>query len=416
MLGPGPISGWPKSFFYDCPNKFLIFWEIYLELAMRYLTITFVFFISFNCTHYIKYIPDPENDVGEWVKNFSFQKSFHYSYELKTAWVSSSARGDCVIGLGEHIKGTWHRPESSVNFEYIGLGDIEYIRKDGKWEQAMRGEESNIFEQIKRVLEFDKFEYKEFDEGYWYRFKPNVPFLAPKRWREMQGWLKISTDNFLPEIIWAGLADSSIYYQIKIERYNSISRIRPPDREYQFFTISNAADPAVVFDSIKKRLDLLDLNYRLNIKDSILILRVPLYYRTADLESALAPGSLKVYGVTESKEDACEVVYLDEDPKRPVYLTKKLLDNSDIKDARIRFDVRTRPYIQLRLKKKVSLPTEIVFVFDHSLITKTRLDTKRKIDRIKVLIDMEYYRLEFLKAGVVRPLPHLELKPMGKGE
>ncbi len=378
------------------------------------INVLFVSILS-NCTHYIKYTPDPERDIGDWVKNFNCQKSFHYSYKLQTAWLSSTAEGDCIIGLGEHIKGTWQRPESTVNFEYIGLGDIEYIKKDGKWERAVRGEESNIFEQIKRIMEFDSFVYKGFEQGYWYQFKPNIPFLAPKRWRDMKGYLKISEKTFLPEFIWAGLPDSTTFYQISLERYNKIRGIKPPRHNYNLFTVDINIEPRHGLGLINKRLKLIGLNYQLKIQDSVLVLRVPDYYRGTDLESALAPGSLEVWGLTKLKAESKRVIYINEDIKKPVYLTGKLLNNRDIKDARIRFDERHRPYILLKLKKKFKFPEEVVFLSDHRLIAAVKLDTRRKMDKIRLLTEMEYYRIEFLRAGIIQPLPPLKLKIFKKG-
>jgi len=102
-----------------------------------------------------------------------------------------------VIGLGEHIEGVW-RGDTTMHFEYVGLGDKEWSWQDDTWEERVRGEQSDFFAQMTRVLAFDTFEYRGFENGYVYDFKATVPFLSPGGWKAIRGILRISQETFLP--------------------------------------------------------------------------------------------------------------------------------------------------------------------------------------------------------------------------
>ena len=139
----------------------------------------FLLLLLINCVQYTKYIPDPEKDIDKWISNFHQQRSFSYQYKLETKSVYTEAKGVCVICRGEHICGIWSSPDSKLDFEYIGLGDIEYSKTKNRWQELARGDESNIFGQIERLLKFDKFEYIGSEKEFLYRFKVNIPFLVP---------------------------------------------------------------------------------------------------------------------------------------------------------------------------------------------------------------------------------------------
>lgn len=366
----------------------------------------------FNCVEYIKYIPDPEKDIGKWLKNFEHQRSFSYHYKLQTKSVYSEAKGDCVVGWGEHIKGVWHYADSKLTFEYVGLGDVEYAKKNRKWEQTSRGEESDILVQIKRLLKFNKFEYMGPLNGYLYQFKANIPFLAPGQWKELTGFLRISARNFLPELVWAGLPDSSVYWEAKIYNYNKVKSIESPVRNWNYYLVSSDStfDIANLSKTLRRRLDVIDVDYQSKKTADGIVLTLPQEYSIEDIKTMLAPGMVNVYGLTMNKQNATKVAYLKDDINNPLFLTRKLLDQDDIKSAQVRFDALSRPYILISLNKKISVPTEIAFEMDSIVLGTATLDMSKKIDKIKLYIDMGYYELDILKAALVQPLPVINLK------
>jgi len=370
-----------------------------------------LFFLC-NCVHYIQYVPDPEKDIEKWLKNFERQRSFSYRYKLQTKSVYAEAKGDCVVGRGEYIKGVWHYADSKLTFEYVGLGDVEYAKKNGKWERTTRGEQSDILAQIKRLLKFDKFEYIGSLDGYLYQFKANIPFLAPGQWKELTGFLRISTRNFLPELIWAGLPDSSVYWETKIYNYNKVTCIKPPVRNWNnyFVSVDSTFNRANFLKALKRRLDIIDVDYQSKKSAEGIILTLPQEYSIEDIRAMLAPGMVNVYGLTINKQDATKVGYLKDDIKSPLFLTEKLLDQNDIKSAQVKFDALSRPYILISLNQKFNVPTEIVFEIDSIILGTATLDIPKKIDKIKFYIDMGYYELDILKAALVQPLPVISLK------
>ncbi len=360
-----------------------------------------------HCVQYTKYTPDPEKDIEKWINNFTQQKSFSYHYKLQTHSVSTEARGDCVVGRGERIRGLWNYSDRTLTFEYIGLGDIEYSKIEGKWQESSRGEESDVLTQIERLLEFDKYEYIGSAREFVYYFKANIPFLAPGRWKEMIGVIKISARNYLPEIIWAGLPDSSLYWQINLYDYNKKKNIKPPVRDRRDYSLVFSGDHV---KAIKKRLKLIGVDYSLKKKGENVILSMPKHYTLDDIRTMLGTKTLNVYRQVLNKEEATKVGYLRNDISMPMYLAERLLSQNDIKDAKIKFDVVSEPYLEILVRKKFVPPTDIAFEIDSIIYGTAALDTSKKIDRIRLYTDMHFYEMEVLRASLLQTLPVVDLK------
>lgn len=370
--------------------------------------------IFHGCAKYAKYVPDPVKDVDQWVSNFEKQKSFSYKYEMKTNFVKVRASGDCLIGIGERILGQWEHGDEVQKFEYIGLGDIEYARKNGVWMQEPRGEESDIFTQANRMLGFDKFVYEGFNDGFLYTFKANVPFLAPDRRKEMIGHMLISKDHYLPEFIWAGLPDSSIYWTAKLSDYNTYKKIKTPVREYSHYLISSVGQAAVdLYDHIDKRLELLNVDYRINPSTQGVVVGLTEQHIIEDLQVLLRPGGLSVYVVVKEGKAATRTAYLQDNLYAPVFLSRLLFTETLVRDADIKFDQRSTPYIALRLRERLKMPQTIAFEVDGVVVATTTLDTLYKMDRIKIYPDMQYREIEILRAYIERPLGTIEIRPVG---
>jgi len=370
------------------------------------------FVLSASCARQVRYIPDPVKHIDRWMDNFEQQMSFSYTYEMKTRFLLASASGECMIGKGERLKGYWDRGGKLQNFEYIGVGDIEYVRIDGDWEKSPRGEQSDVFTQIKRILTFGDFEYEGFDDSYLYRFRANVPFLAPDRRKEMIGSIRVSAENYLPEIIWAGLPDSSVYWQSRIFDYNEYKDIKPPIREYRHFYVHvNERARNDLYDVIERRLDLLELNYRLEPWQDRHLLSLPIQYELEDVQSILSPGGLNVYVVVDERESAERIAYLKNDMYAPVFVSDLLFTEGDVKDAEIKFDARSTPYIALRLHKRRRMPRAIGFEVDSVLVATTALDTLPEMDRINLYPEMQYHDLEILRALIKEPLGAIDISP-----
>jgi hypothetical protein len=387
--------------------------------ALQYF-VTIVHFISISiflftcCVKYAKYVPDPVKDIDQWVENFSQQRSFSYDYEMKTTLVKVGASGDCVIGVGERLSGQWERDGDVQEFMYIGLGDLEYMRRGNDWEVSSRGEESDVFTQITRLFSFDKFEYKVSDRGYLYQFRANIPFLAPDRRKEMIGHVRISDRNYLPDFIWAGLPDSSIYWTACINNYNVQKSIKAPIAEYRDYQIlfegTNARN---IEGAIKQRLELSNVQYREKLVMDGLLISLPVQYQIEDAERLLRPGGLVVYGVVEQGRDAQRTAYLKDNLYEPVFLSERLFDESTVRDVEIKFDQRSTPYIEIRLRDRRRMPAAIAFEIDSMLVATATLDTLYKMDRIRLYPDMQYREMEILQAYIKQPLGAIKISPAG---
>ncbi len=366
------------------------------------------------CTKYVKYIPDPEEDIDRWIANFRLQRSFSYEYEMRVMTVRVAAAGECIIGKGEKLTGKWRSDGEVRDFEYIGLGDIEYSRKHGTWEKASRGEQSDVFTQIERILSFGKFQYKGFEDGFWYGFKANVPFLAPNRRKEMIGMVKISSDNYLPEFIWAGLPDSSSYWTGRMFKYNRDKKIESPGKEYvEYLVVPTRASQHNDFHALDVRLDMLDIDYRAKKTDGAILLSVPGHYKLEDVQTMLRPGGLTIYSVAGEGGMAKKTGYLRNNMREPVFLGDILLTELDIRDAEIKFDQRSTPYISLKLRDRRKVPQGIAFEIDSVLVATATLDTLETMDRIRLYPEMQYRDAEILRAQIVQPLGVYELRPAG---
>ncbi len=361
-----------------------------------------------NCIKHITYIPDPDKDIDMWVQNFRQQRSFNYRYELQTRSVSSEAKGACVIGRGECVRGSWRHEDTEFMFEYVGIMDVEYSKEDGKWHESSRGEESDIFAQIERILEFDAFEFITSETRYRYRFKANIPFLAPGRRKEMVGLIEISNRKFLPEMIWAGLPDSSIFWKIELSDYNKKKRIKAPVRVWRDHVLIDARD---YVKTVKRRFELLAIDYRIKTLGDDIILSVPNYYTREDVKIVLATAVLNVYDVAEDKESAAKVGYMKDDVNMPILLGDVLINQNDVRNVRIKFDVVSKPYLEIALYRKQLFPSEVAFEVDGTIHGTAMLDTTKKIDRIVLYTDMQYYNMQLLMVSLLQPLPKLVLKP-----
>ncbi len=312
-----------------------------------------------------------------------------------------------MIGLGEHIQGRWHG-DTTVSFEYIGLGNTEYSKENGEWRELARGEESDFFTQVMRVLEFDKFEYQGYDNGYVYHFKAQIPFLAPVRWREMIGKLRISDRTFLPEAVWAGLPDSSVFWEMHLSRYNKKRSLSAPVHEQARFILAGRSKENI--RAIKRRLDALDITYHVEEHAEDIILSLPKHYSVAEVQKIVEQKQLVIYNVAPSKDEATRVGYLYGDISKPVYLVDTFAVASNIRDARIAFDAVSRPFLEVTLKEKRMSPHEIAYEIDGKIVGVTMLDRQKKIDRIRLYTNMYYFDLQVLRASLLEPLPPIEIK------
>jgi len=360
-----------------------------------------------QCAPRVTYTPDPEKDIDEWIRTFAQQRSFTYHYVLKTQAVMAEASGECVTGLGEHIEGVW-RGDTTMHFEYIGLGDKEWSYQDDAWEERVRGEQSDFFTQITRVFAFDKFEYQGFENGYVYNFKATVPFLSPGGWKEIRGILRVSEDTFLPDDVWVGLPDSSVFWHMELSHYNKRKSISAPVEKSVQYILSG------VFGehkrAVDRRLELLGIEHRIQEHDGGLILTVPQYYSADDVQLMLGEKHLVIFEVTYSQDQAIKVGYLNGDESRPVYLVDTFAYMNDIKDLRVRFDSRSRPFVDIKLEEKKESPRSLGYEVDGDVVGITTLDTHGKIDRISLYTSMSFYDLQVLRAALLEPLPSIQIK------
>ncbi len=352
-----------------------------------------------------------------WVKNFSYQKSFRYEYYLNTSFAKISAKGDCIIGRSEYIKGIWDYGDTIVNFEYIGVNDREWSKKDGRWVESARGEESNIYAQIKRVLEFEKFELLTASDKFLFRSNATLPFLAPDRWQEMVGYIGISGKTYLPEILWVGLPDSSVYWCVRIDDYNHKRSIAPPHIDIKSYEIKldSSINQKQAIRKIKNRLKLLKINWKLNKVGDKIILSVPDDYDIYDIRDLLAPGITFIYHLARSDSEKARISYLKGNVNQPIYLSNISYDYNFIKSAGFNFDPLSRPYITIKLKKKMAPTEHVAIEIDSVLIATTRLDKDKKMDNIVIYPDMEYLEIVKYTAFISQPLFKIEILPATKG-
>ncbi|MEO0135975.1 MAG: hypothetical protein ABIL40_05665 [candidate division WOR-3 bacterium] len=382
-------------------------------------TKSFLFWIliAIGCTPRVVYHPDPIREVKGWVRNLLYQRSFSYEYELKTHRVRINARGDCVLQWGEQLRGQWDYGDTVCDYEYIGIGDREWSKKENKWQVSTRGEESNLYEQIRRIIEFEQFEFLGADKNYAFRFNATLPFLAPDRWREMVGYIEVGKNSYLPELIWVGLPDSSVYWRIRIFNYNHKKSIHPPQcdfRSYQIL-IDSTIDLAMALRKIKHRLKLLTIDGRVLRDDEKVILRVPSGYQTHELQEFLAPGNTLIYEIAENPLEATHLGYLNKKVSELVYMKQLICGQNMIESVELRFDRISRPYLMIKFKKKLQPVKAIAIEVDSVVIGIATLDSPRNLDRIAVYLDMPYLEISKYRAMLLCPLFPLEVIALTEG-
>ncbi len=383
-------------------------------MTHKKLTLTVLLLLA--CGSKFVYCPNPREDIKKWVSNFFCQKSFSYEYRLKTLTSNVSASGECIIGWAEHAKGVWDYGDTVESFEYIGVSNYEWAKKGRKWEESIRGEESNFLAQLERIFAFEKFELLSVDTDYYYKFNATLPFLAPDRWREMVAYIRISKSNFLPVFIWIGLPDSSVFWQVRITGYNNVKMIEPPIVSFNNYKliIDTVFVRGQVLRSIKRRIALLGLKWKVIMQGSSLLLKVPSVYTTNQVKEALAPGIPLLCGVTQDRLRANRIAFLQSDPKQTIYLTDWQIGIELIKDVAIKYDRMNKLYLLIKLKKKMELPEEIALEIDNVIVVHTALDRNTKMDIIKIPLNMRYLDAERIRSYMSQPLMNIEVVPSTK--
>jgi hypothetical protein len=374
--------------------------------------------ISFviSCAPRYSYVPDPKRDVKEWVRDFNYQKSFAYEYELKTSRSKIIAQGECIVNWAEHIKGLWDYGDTMIQFEHIGINDQEWTIRDGKWEKSVRGEESDILAQIKRVLEFDKFEFLDLDadNDFNYRLNATLPYLAPERWREMIAYISISKKNYLPSFIWVGLPDSSVYWQVKLKNYNHKIAIKPQYfemKDYQII-IDSTVDRTKAIKQINRRLNLQNLKWKVWKTKEKIMLQAPDFYSIDDIKELLAPGITTLRGVARDSSEAVLIGFLINDPRKSIYLSDWNINTGMVKDVVIKFDNQFKPFMLIKLKKKIEFPAHIAVQVDSDIVALLPLDKVKKMDNIKIYLDMPYRDLFKIRSFICQPLFRIDILPV----
>lgn len=375
--------------------------------------------LTLGCAPRISYQPDPARDVESWVANFRQQRSLRYQFSMKTTLTRISGRGVCVLGRGEQLREEWTCADSTTRYEYVGLGDIEYQRQPaGGWKKTARGEESNILAQINRMLEFDKFEYAGDDDAYRFTFRANVPFLAPTKYKELKGQLIISRRHYRPEFIWAGLPDSSVWWQVSISGYNKNKTIRTPSRAQVRYFIQAAETTGLkpLAGRIKKRLKILGISHRAAVEDSFIVLETQEQYTVGDIEDFLSSPLPFIYGMTDQRDRALLVTRPRADPKKELYVDRVIADRAAIESARIGFDRRSRPYVEIVLKKKVPVPATYCLELDGTVVSINTLDRERNLNKLTFYIEgQDFPHMNQLRSSIICPLPPLQIKELDKG-
>ncbi|MBE0434065.1 hypothetical protein IBX73_11460 [candidate division WOR-3 bacterium] len=225
----------------------------------------------------------------------------------------------------------------------------------------------------------------------------------------MIGVLRISTDDFLPSYIWAGLPDSSVYWTARIFDYNSAKEITPPVRERNKFLVI-AGPAADDYRPLGRRLKLVGVDHRMRMIGTGRLLSIPVHYTLEDIAEMVRPGGLTAYAVSSDAENARSTRYLMDDPKRPVLLSEVLFTERDVADANIRFDRRSTPYLSLKLRQRHALPHTIALEVDSMLVATVTIDTLAKLSRIDAYPDMSYHEMEILRAYIKQPLDIYEVR------
>jgi len=382
-----------------------------------YLKIIFAVFFITGCAPKFFYNPEPKKDIKEWIRNFTRQKSFSYTYELKTATLTITAHGDCIYGWAEHIKGIWNYEDTVIPFEYIGINDREWTKKDKKWEESVRGEESDLLSQIQRVLEFEHYELLSDKNDYFYQFNATLPFLAPERWREMVAYIKISRNNYLPAFIWVGLPDSLVCWQVSLANYNYNIKLESPYYEMKNYEIKidSSINPAQAIKKINRRLKLLNLRWRLKKEDKKIVLQAPGVYSIDDIKELLAPGRTDFFGIAQKNTDAVRVAYLQSNPNQNVYLSDWQCSGDMVKDVVIKFDNLLKPFMLIKLKRKIELPEKIAIEVDSNIVALVPLDKDKKMDKIVIYSNMRYFDFWKLRSYIAQSLFRIDVLPLAEG-
>ncbi len=348
--------------------------------------------------------PDFNKIVYEGIGKLSYQKSFSYECRLRTPQVEAEFNGECLVGQAESVRSIWRYPAETLATEIIALYNTQYEKKDGNWEPHSRGEESNILVQIERVLKRDQFEFLRSEaDRYLYNFKPNLPHLDPLMKKQFISILAIDHRTYLPTYIYAISTDSSVSWQVKLDKFNhpfTINQPVPNTKKYLLLTDSLKDEIR-----IKTRLSLMQIIHTLNHTARGLVLDVPEVISKSLLLEILAPGQAGVYTIDESLKDAAGQVVPD----------KKILSSDDIKNVSVKFNDYSEPYIQLTLYKKHKIPGPVVLVIDKKIYArKDNIDRSKNLDRLNFPIKMEYLQALIISAqilsGQISPLIISEVK------
>lgn len=339
----------------------------------------------------------------EGAKNLLYQKSFDYNYEFQTIQVRARFRGQCLLGQGEIVEGTWRFAADTVKTELVGLYSIQYEKKDLGWEVHSRGEETSILVQIERALSLGRFEYvKTEGDKYLFYFKPNVLFLDPSMKKKITGEITISKKNHLATGIRASSTDSMIYWRMQLSRFNQPLTIDPPRWSTKKYRLTTDKDN---LEKIRQRLDLCHIKHSLNLVADEAYLEVSEAIDKSLLADILACGEFGLYETASPEKNALISAALD----------RRIAGTEDIRKIEIKYDDSAHPYLAILFNKKILFSKPFALSLDRLVFAvKDRVDKPKNLDKIEVPIEMNYFEATIIKAkalsGSLKPIAISEAK------
>lgn len=328
-------------------------------------------------------------------------RSFRFSYRL---WREGPPRvelqfdGVCVLSGQEERRGYQRFDSESTWVWLMGFDDIEYELRGGGWSIHPRGEETDLLTQLRRVMGFGNFKLiEEGQAGFVFRFQPNLAFLDPTFEKELWGVMEVGRGDLLPRRVEAQDSAGTIGLLVELWGYNRVQRLVPPVATRTLVRLSYGELPPdsnrMLGERISSRFGELGFSVRFDPEAKTLTVNGPI--SQARVESLLSLGESGLYRVGSNRTSSVQIC-------GPEGLGR----------ARVGFDRRHRPFIQLGLSRtgvralKALAPGESwALAIDGEVLT-SGLDPSREGRSIKWSNGLGYWEL-MRTAAIINsgPLP-----------
>ncbi len=261
------------------------------------------------------------------LESFRFRLRYHTAtpFALGADFAGFWHKPDCEVWTGY-----WRRGDSLERVEFRAIGERQYEKTRGGWQRASRGVETRIFDQVNQVLAGKEMMFQDSTKKkYRYRFEPWLPILDPARQKKLAGEFEIDRVSGLPLRVFVTESRERITqdpesgvragleWEARFDQFNRAGTVVAPFVAEQEVMIApekklSRAALGQTVATLRRRLERLNLEYRLERRCGRLVLALGRRTSSAALALLLARGRIELWTATRSSRPDSGLVVGDD--------------------------------------------------------------------------------------------------------